>query len=317
MRTPPIRTLVVLSCACALLLTACPAPFTLGFPGQLPTKKWNVVFDSKYPEVTIFYPDTPASESPAPVVVFSTGWNQPRGSYEGYAKQLAQWGYVCVIRFLPSLGLRGVGNEMFEEHADHVSTILDWLTLENERPESPLYHKVDANNAGVTGHSMGASVSFIAATQDPRIKAMVSLDIKYTNPNINHLMHFENSYAAFMIIGTDDTSWCGIPPGSEQRLYDLISSPAAEVTILGGDHIDFEDSLVLLDYFALIACPGGYADAQDVRDIATRYMVAWFNVYLGQDTKFRDYFDGTRAQQDIEQRLVRIRLNQAAKAPAE
>lgn len=67
--------------------------------------------------------------------------------------------------------------------------------------------------------------------------------------------------------------------------------------------------MVGMNYFGQVFCPSAPAppSPQEVRDIATRYMIAWFNVYLKGNTEFERYYVGAEAQQDIDAGLVSIR----------
>ncbi|HOE66293.1 MAG TPA: CocE/NonD family hydrolase [Candidatus Hydrogenedentes bacterium] len=303
-----MRFRVVLALMLLAALAGCPSPYRLGFPGPHPVKKYYTRWSPDYPEISVFYSDAPSKLKHAPAVIFSTGWNQPRGSYEGYATQLAQWGYVAIIRSYPGLGIGRLGDANLVDHVKQISGIIDWLAQENERPDSPLYERVDADNVGVTGHSMGATVSIIAGTWDPRIRAVVSLDIKYQEPRLEPFARYQDAAGAYLLVATDEAGWCGIPPRASGRILDLLKPPAAQVTILGGDHMDFEDSIVGLNYFALIACTPGQMDSQLSRDLSTKYMIAWFNVYLQGKEEFSDYYSGQRAQEDVDQGLVTIEL---------
>ena len=62
-----------------------------------------------------------------------------------------------------------------------------------------------------------------------------------------------------------------------------------------------------LTHGAPFLCPRGPADGQDVRDISTRYMIAWFNVHLKGMTEFADYYDGDAADADVAAGSVTIR----------
>jgi len=296
----------------ACLTTACPEPYTLGFPGPFPTEHYAAHYSAISPEVTVFVPREGPDVGLHPAVVFSTGWNQPRASYYGFATQLAEWGFVTVVRSDPSLGLRGIGGpELLEVNADEVSRIVDWLATENRRRGSPLYGQVDAQTVGALGHSMGGRVSLIAGSRDPRIRAVVTLDVKYGEPRLDCLVTLETSTAAILILGSDDVSWCSRPPDATCRLFDRLHAPAGDVSILGADHMDFEDCMIGLSYLLEVTpCCGGTMDAQQVRDIATRYAVAWFNVYLHGWSGYSDYYAGRCAREDMERGLVTIHLRQ-------
>lgn len=306
-----VQGLILLTGVC---LTGCPSPYTLGFPGTYPTNKFETIIDGEQ-RVTVYYPDTAPRLSNLPIIIFSPGWNQPRGSYEGYAKQFAQWGYIGVIRAYPSyyvLGaIRGPDPEdppLINLHVKQCSRLIDWCAEQNLRPDSPLYGLVDAQTVGTVGHSYGAGVSLSAAAQDKRVKAAVPLDVTWDS-NLCRKETLANTTAAILYIRSGDGRFCAKPPGARDQLFDYTPGPAEELTIIGADHIDFEDSLVSVDWFAELFCPRGKANAQEVRNITMRYMIPWYNVYLKGDTDYTDFFDGESSKNDESRGLVTIRRN--------
>lgn len=304
----PDRTIVFRTGLAGLILVigcaGCPRPYELGFPGPLPVRKWFTHWREDMPEITVYYPDTAPAMQQCPMVVFTCGWNQPRGVYESYGTQFAQWGYLCIIRGYPSVGLVGFGDTFMEENAAQISMMLDWCEQENQRPESPLFGMMDTNNVGTTGHSFGASVSILAALADERIRASAPLDVIHKGRDFDPTGDLHVSHDAFMFIGTSEGGWCARPPGATDKLFDHANPPAVEVILAGGDHMDFEDTMIMLNIFGEIACPRGSANPQQIRNLAMRYMVAWFNVYLKGQTEFEEYFNGTVSQQDEENGLI-------------
>jgi hypothetical protein len=115
--------------------------------------------------------------------------------------------------------------------------------------------------------------------------------------------------AAILYVRSGDGGYCAKPPHGEFQLFDYTTSPAEELTIIGADHMDFEDSLVSVDWGGLLFCPRGRADAQQVRNITMRYMIPWYNVYLKGETEFSDFYDGVSSADDVSHGLVTIRRN--------
>lgn len=291
-----------------VLATGCPKPYNLGYPGPYAVQYYITEFEPGVP-ISIFCPAPGQPVDHAPVVLIHAGWNQPRGSYEGYAMQLAQWGYVAIIRSYPTLSLLNIEEDEFLVHVDQSARILDWVAQEAVREGSPLHGLADASTAGATGHSMGAGVAMRTALLDPRVKAAVSLDSTFqTRILVPYQDLFATTDAAMMYIAAAEGGWCARPPYSEGPLFDLTSPPAAEVAIEGADHMDFEDTPVGFNHLGNVACPRGWADAGEVRAIASRYMIAWFNVHLKDIDSFSDVYGGKQAQQDEEEGLVRVRL---------
>jgi len=311
---------IVLLAFAAITLAACPpTDFELGFPGELDFTWYETEFEPGR-IVSVYMPDAPAPEEGFPVVIFTPGWNQPRASYASYAQQLAQWGFVCVIRFYPSLGLLGLGDTFMVEHIDQSIRIINWLTEENEDPDSPLYNRVDSFNIGTSGHSMGASVAVGTAVADPRVRATVSLDVAYATTDfdpINELVYpgspnfLADTDAAILYIGSTSNGWCAKPPGSSQLMFDFTPPPTGEILITRASHMDFIDSLNGLGHFGQIFCLSDPRppSPQEVRNITMRYLVPWFLVHLQGRSEFEVYYAGEFAAKDVADGAVESRLN--------
>jgi len=295
-------TLAVLGCS--VFVAGCPSTFELGFPGPREFR----TFDDHYWSgivrlpVTVYHPDETPPEGGYPLIVLTGGWNQPRIANEGYAVQLAQWGYVVAVRFLPTFSLE----LPLLDQAEELSAVIDWCAEQNETSDSPLFGAVDTSNVGTAGHSMGATLSAMVPTLEPRIKAVVALDAIFQGP--------ESFGPAGTLEGTDTASLYIMADRDGDIFpldvyFDNSSAPAMEAIVVGSDHADFADSLVGFGGLATRFSPSGPADPQDVRDISARYMVSWFNFYLKGENDFETYFNGEELRKDIEDGLVVVRRN--------
>jgi dienelactone hydrolase len=292
----------------AIGVAACEGQKTpqLSFPGPLPTQRWDASFGQEWP-ISVFYPDT-AVAAPGPLIVFTTGWNQSRAAYFGYATQLAQWGYVCVVRAYPTLEIGPANIGPIEEHTRQVSLLIDWCTEENLRADSPLFGRVDTGTVGAAGHSHGGKVSVVAALYDPRIDAIVDLDGNNDSDRVPLAGRMHEINAPILWLSSGDESRCtGILGSRGEVLYPYASPPTEEVTILGASHIAFLESSQGLNVIGQVVCGGGDKEQQAVRDIAYRYLIAWFNVYLKGDRSFETYFRGHEAARDVARGDVAIR----------
>ncbi len=271
-----------------LALCGCQAEAPLGYPGPGTFTQFEAELE---PGVlfTVYLPDG-APGTRHPVVIFSTGWNQPRISYTSYGRQLAQWGFIAIIRHYPSLGLAGVGDALIPVHVDQVRRIMNWCEAEDARPSSPLYQRVDPTAYGTTGHSMGGGIAIGAAIELPRVQAAVPLDILFGGNSFNEEFGAEalaGASAAILYLAAEDGRWCSKPPQADLNLFDIGPPPAMEVVLAGAGHIDFVDFMSGINNLAWVACPAGEARPADVRALATRYMVAWFQAYLQHDAAAR------------------------------
>lgn len=281
-------------------------PDSLDFPGPYPVRSYFATFRDNI-EVTVFYPHTAAPQEGFPVVIFSPGWNQIRASYDAIATELAQWGYVVIVRFYPSLGISCLGWELFDAHVEQSLALIDWCAAENARTGSPLFAKVDVSRVGMAGHSLGGSVAIAATVADERIGACVVLDANHEPYSCQRFAFPTNTAAAILYINGSAGGYCSLPVFPTANLYELTTPPTAEVVITGADHIDFLQDRIGNETGGRIVCPAGPAEPREVRAIASRYMVAWFNVYMKRLTEFEAYYHGPHSDHDEAQGLVTIR----------
>ncbi|MCL4218317.1 MAG: alpha/beta hydrolase [Candidatus Hydrogenedentes bacterium] len=309
-------------CLSAGLVTGCAqfveGPDVLDFPGPYVAKSYYDAFPSVSGEVlqvTVYYPDAPPPPEGWPLIVMSSGWNQARTSYDAFATQLTEWGYVVVIRFYPSLGYFDWGLELFDEHIIQSVELVYWCEMENGDPDSRLYGLVNAYNVGMIGHSMGGNVAIGAAAVEKRVRAVVSLDAQFDRNDFELGSDPRNLQGPVLYIGSTDGGFCSYPPDFDQRLYDYTPAPTAEVLIEGADHMDFIQDRAGNGDAGEQVCPTGRADPTEVRKIAGRYMVAWCNVHLKGLTEFETYYHGAFSERDEALGLVRIRGKWLSKSP--
>ena len=244
-----------------------------------------------------------------PVVIINTGWNQPRLSYDGFATQFAQWGYVCVTKHVAAPGLTGIGDARVDDHVVQNIVLLDWLEAQNADPESFLYGMMDTNNAAVVGHSLGAGIAIETVVVEDRFKVGVSLDGNYPGPEFDPRDALPYEDAAILFFYATEGRWCSGQRFAAPRLFEFTSVPAIEVSIVGAGHLDFMDSIIGLTHFGPFVCPGGAQDGQVVRDLAAKYLIAWCNVWLKGDTSFEEIYTGAPADADVAAGLVEFRRN--------
>ncbi len=298
---------VVLLLFLGIILPGCPTPFTLGYPGAFEVKRLYLSDVPGVDPIAIHYPVSDVPLKDLPVIILNTGWNQPRLSYEGYATQFAQWGYVCVTKFVAAAGLTGIGDAMVDEHVIQNMTLLNWVAAQNADPESPLFEMADTDNAGVAGHSLGAGIAIDSAIADDRFKVGISIDGNFPGPEFDPRPFLPEEDAAIMFFYGTEGRWCSGQRFTAPRLWEFTSAPSIEVSVIGAGHIDFMDSLIGLTYAAPFVCPSGSQDPQVIRDTTTRYMIGWCNVWLKGEMEFEDIYNGESSASDEAAGLVALR----------
>ena len=293
-----------------LTLPGCPSfPTKEGFPGPYVSRYTSFSLEDGS-EVSLWYPESTEPLEDLPLIVFSTGWNQVRKAYFSYARQLSQWGYVVATRFYPSMGAWGIGPDYMIHHVDQVSEIIDWCEIQSKDPASPFFGMIDAQNVATTGHSMGGHVSVVAATLEPRIRAVVTLDGNYADHATDAIIPgFDHVTAPMLFIGATDGGLCSRSLTSLYSFYDAAPSSAMEVMIEGADHMDFMDGdcAFLCQLGRYVFCASGTADDDEVRTLATRYMIAWFNMHLKGLDEYSIYINGSISEEDEQYNRVAIR----------
>lgn len=103
----------------------------------------------------VFYPKSlPATGSKTfPVVIFANGSGVKASKYPALFQHLASWGFIVVGNEDPRSG-----------NGDSSDKSVAFLLKQNEDKTSPIYHKADLKNIGISGHSQGGAGVFYAIT---------------------------------------------------------------------------------------------------------------------------------------------------------
>ncbi len=130
--------------------------------------------------IDIFFQPT---RMPKPVIIYAHGFNgfKDWGNFDLIATQFAAAGFVF-IKF--NFAFNGTTPEHPEEFVDldayvannytkeleDLGAVIDWATAE----ENPFKAEIDHNKIGLLGHSLGGGITIIKASEDARIKALVT-----------------------------------------------------------------------------------------------------------------------------------------------
>ncbi|MDQ3295561.1 MAG: dienelactone hydrolase family protein [Myxococcota bacterium] len=216
----------------------------------------------------------PAGGSARPLVVVSPGFQMDRSQYRSYARHLATWGFVVVLTDYADRGF-------FANHqllANDVTAVIDYALAQPTLA-------VDGSRIAAVGHSLGGKISVFAATQEPRIRAVVAWDpVDSQNPSVApELMASVN--AAIAVVGeTTNASGGGMPcaPAADnfEKFYAAAPSPALAITVAGADHMDWVDdpSCGFCGF-----CAAGTAAPELARTVTRRLDVAWLRLHLLDD----------------------------------
>jgi pimeloyl-ACP methyl ester carboxylesterase len=143
----------------------------------------NILVDGKHqkPIVTdVFYVD---DHQPKKVVIFCHGYKgfKDWGAWNLMATQFAEAGFFFIkFNFAYNGGtpenpidfpdLEAFGNNNYTKEIDDLESVLDWISSQEN-----FKNNVDITNISVIGHSRGGGIVLIKASEDARIKKVISL----------------------------------------------------------------------------------------------------------------------------------------------
>ena len=249
--------------------------------------------------VTVYYPATSSGASqppdrsgaPYPSVVFTGGLMGFNWLYTWVGNMLASDGYVVAVVQVYNL----TGSDV-QQWADSIKDGISYLQMQNSG--SSILAGMMSGVFGAAGHSMGGAGALLAASQDSRISAVVSMAAP--SPNMTSTMMgmpppsqtFGPVYEAAKLIrvptqimaGSSDTI---VPPSASEYYYPVLGGPKEFVEIAGAGHLDFIDNIL------------GILSNPAYQQIFEKYMTNWFDYYLKGETSNYTYIFGTGAQNDL------------------
>lgn len=199
----------------------------------------------------IYYPVISDPTVSTPVALLLQGALVDKADYSHYASLVASYGFTVVV---PNhvRTLQGPGGVPFTgllAEQGQVTTVLDFMTLENQNPASPVAGLLDTNSLGLLGHSFGGLIG-IAAIQDQCFVALctesysfpeavkagifygAAFDLRDTGfPGVPLI---DNQAPIGLILGTKDGV---IRPGTTVETYNqIINSPKVLIELEGANH---------------------------------------------------------------------------------
>ncbi len=262
-----------------------------------------------------------------PIVILSPGFLQRGAAYAPYARRLASWGIVALLRDDPFLvyamsksnTLRpgdinridpaAIAEMAVKAVSDVSYEVSTWLAAANADRASPLYGMIDASRIGLAGHSRGGQIALLASEDAPgRIKGVFALDpvdMSAGAPRAGPRLAKLGIPIAFIGETADSGKFSCAPAEFNYRtLYDAAASRAVAITAIGADHTMFEDPANCL--FCKFFCERGSANASAVLGYSVRYLTAFFARELLGDASVGGAFEGAGAAADLKAGLIEI-----------
>lgn len=110
-----------------------------------------------------------------PAVAFGHGWLQPESRYDELLRHLASWGIVAACP--------GTEHGLLPSHRQYAIDLRTTLDVCSRARLGDGGISVDPGKLGLAGHSMGGGCAVLAAADDPRCRAVVTLAVSETVPS--------------------------------------------------------------------------------------------------------------------------------------
>lgn len=230
----------------------------------------------------IYYPDSagifPQSAVPAPIVAFGHGWMIGISSYFSYARHLASWGYVVV---LPTYSNPIIVPE-HDKRARLMADAARWVSARDTVSGDRFFGRLDRWNWGFVGHSMGGSISLLAADTlglTDTLRAAAALASPQSSPP-THSAHL--LLPKMILAGGQDN----IAPWREvrQAFWDSAPAPGTFAVIRGASHTDFMDQ-----WFLFGADCADALGRETTQLVVRRHLTAFLERYLHGDRSEWNY----------------------------
>jgi predicted dienelactone hydrolase len=199
-----------------------------------------------------------------------------------------------------------------------LAAVIDWVAQSATSAEGPLGHKVSSDAIALAGHSLGGKISLLVASEDPRPLAVFGLDpvdaagglqsdpVEY--PSVTPELMPDIAVPLVLLGETVNAAASGFgqacaPAEDNFHQYYLHAvSPAAEIEVIGADHMSFLDNPDC--GLTCSVCPSGTDDPAITRMLTRRYMTALFELILRERAAYRDYLAGPQIAADAAAGLV-------------
>ena len=268
--------------------------------------QYSTVIDSN--PTDIYYPIVSDPTISTPIALLLQGALVDKADYSNYASLVASYGFTVVVpnnvRTLPGPGAVPFTGLLPEQ--GQVPSVLDFMTLENNNPNSPVAGLLDTDSLGLLGHSFGGAVG-IASVQDncffslctdsysfpEQLKAGIfyGTGFNLTDAGFSGVPPINNQAPIGLILGTRDGV---IRSGSTAETYNnILNPPKLLVELEGANHygITNEDN------------PTRSVNEPTLeQDIATetiaRWSAAFLSAYLLDDPEALEYINVSGDEQD-------------------
>lgn len=241
--------------------------------------------------------------APFPLVVVSPGFSLPTSQFLVYGERLASHGFVAVHQEYRAAG----------DHAQSqrdTAALLDWLITPTGASAPRVQGRVDGKRVGLTGHSLGGKISLLTAQRDARVKALITIDPVDGQPPLGGMQPAALPGMGNILLPAgvplgflgETASKAGIMPCTPANqnyevLYQAARAPAFAVTFARAGHMDFVNDYQSCGIVCTV-CSAGDAPKTRTRDLAVKYVAAYFLWTLAGDSAARAHLYGAAFDRD-------------------
>ena len=249
--------------------------------------------------VSFYYPET---DGTYPLVVFAPGFQLTAPQFGWVGEHLASHGYAVLI---PTFGDNAFAAFDHVDLAAAMSSLLD-----EGLSETGIFNgQVDPEQLAMGGHSRGGKSAILAAINDPRVKAVITLDPVDTvggpisfpspeNPSVTpELMGGLTVPTGFVGAGKGKEGFAACAPEEDNYHAYFVEapSPSYEWLLPDAGHNDFAQNLGFLE---ATLCPSG-GSPETVQSFSRGVMAAFLNVYLLGETAGEPWLQGDKVPSTV------------------
>jgi predicted dienelactone hydrolase len=180
--------------------------------------------------------------------------------------------------------------EDFRYRFVQIRDAIDYCTAARRDPRSALFGLVDAERVGAVGHSLGAfSVMVAAGARDVGIDFPIDAVVSMSGPG-GDVFTCEQmkriTVPAMLMYGTEEAGKRGKGEGITEQ-YRCLAGPKYLMGLVGGGHLVFAEG-----YLAESSTWSRLKLEADARhDLISRFVVAFFSLYLADDDRARSILE--------------------------